>query len=76
MPDGEKEAIIGEFETVRQRYRDLLGKMIELGVPGVIDIHAVQCDAGTRCHGGGDAQKIDKVILPSLSRERRNPKDV
>jgi CRISPR/Cas system-associated exonuclease Cas4 (RecB family) len=41
-----------EFLKARDRYVELLRKLIELRVPGVIDPVAAKCSVGEVCHGG------------------------
>jgi hypothetical protein len=52
-----------EFFKARERYLDLLQKLVEARVPGVIDPVAAKCSVGEVCHGGEFLQR-DVVSQP------------
>lgn len=70
MPN--EDALIKEFEKARERYYELLAKLIELGVPGVIDLGkaAAKCDVGEVCHGGTFRSPLDLGRPPDFTGKR------
>lgn len=66
------DALIKEFEKTRDRYYELLMKLIELGIPGVIDFDkvAAKCDVGEVCHGGTFRSPLDLGRPPDITTKR------
>ena len=61
------EQLVKEFKEARTRYRELYGKIIDIGVKGVIDpqdLVAAKCGAGDSCHGGSTDIALERLILP------------
>jgi len=57
MPNNE--ALIKEFEAARERYQELLERLIDQKIPGVIDAVAAKCGVGEVCHGGTFRRPLD-----------------
>ncbi len=56
----EREAVIKEFEVVRDKYLELLGKLVELKVPGIIEPLAYRCMNGLLDLGQPMSVKVKK----------------
>ena len=69
MPEQDK--LLKELGEARDRYYKLLAKLIELGVPGIIDVIdkvAAKCDVGEVCHGGTFRKPTDLIRPPDAER--------
>jgi hypothetical protein len=57
MPSNE--ALVKEYEAARDRYLELLERVIDQKIPGVIDAVAAKCSVGEVCHGGEFRKPLD-----------------
>ena len=48
----EEQEIVKEFQDLRVKYFDLLARLVDMKVPGLIDPVAAACSYGEACHGG------------------------
>lgn len=44
--------LLKEFQTVEAKYNELLAKLVDAKIPGVILPKAAGCNVGEVCHGG------------------------
>jgi hypothetical protein len=58
-----EQEIVKEFEAARDRYYELVARVVALKIPGLLDEVAAKCDVGEVCHGGS-FRRPDIRILP------------
>jgi hypothetical protein len=46
------DALLKEFEAVEAKYNELLGRLVEAKIPGIVLPKAAGCNVGEVCHGG------------------------
>jgi len=64
-----QEVPLMDLEAVRTRYKELLAKLVEQRVPGVIDLVGLTCNCGESCHGGSPdrpIESLEQLVLPRV----------
>lgn len=54
-----------EFDAARERYFEVYKQVLDLDLPGTIDIASVKCNGGAVC-GGGEWLVASDVLLRAL----------
>jgi hypothetical protein len=65
MADSKELELRKELETARSAYFDVYRKVVDLNLPGTIDLAAVKCNGGAVC-GGGEWLVASDILLRAL----------
>ena len=67
MSESRETELRKELETTRAAYFDAFKRVVDLNLPGVIDLAAVKCNGGAVC-GGGEWLVASDILLRALRR--------